>query len=32
MLNFFSEEKREAVGAFFSGGTESILMAILAYR
>lgn len=31
MINFYSA-KEEAVGGFFSGGTESILMAILAYR
>lgn len=30
-FNFFSE-KGDVVGGFFSGGTESILMAILAYR
>lgn len=31
MLNFYSD-KNDVVGGFFSGGTESILMAILAYR
>lgn len=35
MMNFYGDKKgddREVVGGFFSGGTESILMAILAYR
>ena len=35
MLNFYGDkggEHPEVVGGFFSGGTESILMAILAYR
>lgn len=31
MLNFYSD-KNDVVGGFFSGGTQSILMAILAYR
>ena len=31
MMNFYSD-KKDIVGGFFSGGTESILMAILAYR
>ena len=36
MLNFYGEKKildhPEVVGGFYSGGTESILMAILAFR